>query len=58
MISSSDIYLISDGECAVHGAPYVSGIIDRPGFYHTGTQSDVAVHFCYFRLIDLGTLQF
>lgn len=57
-INSSDIYLISDGECVVHGAPYIGGIIDRPGFYHTGIQSDIAVYICNFRLINSGTLQF
>ena len=34
MIHCSDIYLMSDGECAVRGAPYVERINDRPRFYH------------------------
>ena len=45
-INSSDIYLISDGECAGHTMPYIGGIIDHPGIYHTSIQSDVAVYFC------------
>ena len=44
--------------CVVHGTPFIGGISDCPGIYHTGNLKVVAVYFQYFHFINLETLQF